>query len=297
MKNIFFFLALIASLAANAQQLNTTSFYELYPVLHNPAATGSRQQAFVGASFKKQWNGMPGSPQTGVVYGQTFLAPARLGLGGYLYHDVTGPTSRTGLQMSYAYHVPAGEERSLSFGLEARLQQIGFDRAKLQDALGGLDPVALNLSNRLKGDVGFGLAYTSPSLQVGASVSQLLKSRYQLYETYGLPAAQSRLHRHFYLHGAYTWQADEDTKIVPNALVTYLPNAPLEMQTGVRVAHNDLLWYGLSWRARQGWMISAGMKLKKKFSLGYSFDIYQSPLSIYEGGSAGHELLLHYQWR
>ena len=297
MKNIFFFLALGASLATNAQQLNTSSFYELYPVLHNPAATGSRQQALVGASFKKQWSGVPGSPQPGVIYGQAFLSSARLGLGGYLYHDVTGPTSRTGLQMAYAYHVPTGENRSLSFGLEVRLQQLGFDRAKLQAALGALDPVAVNLSNQLKGDVGVGLAYTSPSLLVGASVSQLVHSRYQLYEAYGLPTAQSRLHRHFYVHGAYTWLADEDTKIIPNALVIYLPNAPLEMQTGARVVHHDLLWYGLSWRAKQGWMLSAGMKLKKKFSIGYSFDIYQSPLSIYEGGSAGHELLLQYQWR
>ena len=93
-------------------------------------------------------------------------------------------------------------------GLEARLQQIGFDRARLQAELGGLDPVAVNLGNRLKGDAGFGLAYTSSTLQVGVSVSQLVQSRYKLYEVYGTAAEQSRLYRHFYLHGAYTWQPD-----------------------------------------------------------------------------------------
>lgn len=297
MKYLLFFLFLSAAFAAGAQQLNTTSFYELFPVLHNPATTGSRQHAILGASFKKQWNNMPGSPQTGVVYGQAFLPSAKIGLGGYLYHDVTGPTSRTGLQMAYAYHLPVSEERRLSFGFEARLQQLGFDRARLQAELGGLDPVALNINNRLKGDAGFGAAYTSPTLQVGASVSQLVQSKYQLYEMYGTASAQSRLHRHFYLHGAYTWRPDEVTQFIPHALFTYLPNAPVEVQTGVRVAHNDLLWYGLGWRAKQGWMISAGMKLKQKFSIGYSFDIYRSPLSIYEKGSAGHELLLHYEWR
>lgn len=297
MRYIPIVLLVLLTSASGAQQLNTTSFYELYSVLHNPATTGSRQQAIIGGSFKKQWSSMPGSPQTGVVYGQAFLPSAKIGLGGYLYHDVTGPTSRTGLQMAYAYHIPVSEERRLSFGVEARLQQLGFDRARLQAELGGLDPVALNLNNRLKGDAGFGAAYTSPSLQVGASVSQLVQSKYKLYEVYGTPSAQSRLYRHFYLHGAYTWRPDEATHIIPHTLLTYLPNAPMEVQSGVRVVHNDLLWYGLSWRAKQGWMISAGMKLKQKFTIGYSFDIYNSPLNIYQRGSTGHELLLHYEWR
>jgi type IX secretion system PorP/SprF family membrane protein len=199
--------------------------------------------------------------------------------------------------MAYAYYVPLTEERRVSFGFEGRLQQIGFDRARLQAGLGGLDPVALNQNNCLKGDAGFGAAYTSPTLQVGASVSQLVQSKYKLYEVYGTSLEQSRLYRHFYLHGAYTWRSDDATQIIPNALFTYLPNAPVEVQTGVRVIHNELLWYGLGWRARQGWMISAGMKLKQKFSIGYSFDIYRSPLSVYEKGSPGHELLLHYEWR
>jgi type IX secretion system PorP/SprF family membrane protein len=279
---------------ASAQQLNTSSFYEIYPVLHNPATAGSRQKAFIGSSFKTQWSNMPGSPKTGLVYGQTYLPNARLGLGGYLYHDVTGPTSRTGLQMAYAYHIPVKENRSVSFGFEARLQQLSFDREKLQQDLGAIDPALTNTSTRFKADGGFGVAYSTPRLQVGAAVSQLVQSKYELYERTGTQTEQSKLYRHYYMHGAYLFQADEFTKVIPNLLLIYLPNAPLETQTGVRMMHNDLLWYGLTWRARQGWMISAGIKLKEKFTIGYSFDIYNSPLSVYQKGSSGHELLLQY---
>jgi len=280
--------------AVSAQQLNTSSFYELYSVLHNPAAAGSRQHAFLGGSFKTQWSNMPGSPKTGLLYGQTYLPAARLGLGGYLYHDVTGPSSRTGLQMSYAYHIPVKEKSSVSFGLEARLQQLSFDREKLQQELGGIDPVTTGAHTRFKADAGFGVAYTTPRLQVGAAVSQLVQSKYRLYEVAGTQTEQSRLYRHYYLHGAYSFVPDETMKISPNLLLIYFPNAPLEAQTGVRILHNELLWYGLSWRARQGWMISAGVKGKEKFTIGYSFDIYNAPLSIYQKGSSGHELLLHY---
>lgn len=281
---------------AFAQQLNTSSFYELAPVLHNPAAAGSKQQAFVGGSFKTQWSSMPGSPRTGLLYGQAFLPNARLGLGGYLYHDVTGPTARTGLQMAYAYHIPVKEKSTVSFGLEARLQQLSFDREKLQQELGNIDPVLAGNNNRIKADAGFGLAYSTPRMQIGAAVSQLVQSKYKLYELAGTQADQSKLYRHYYLHGNYTFLADDATKISPNLLLIYLPNAPVEVQGGIRMVHNDLLWYGLSWRARQGWMIAAGFTFKEKYTVGYSFDIYHAPLNVYQKGSSGHELLLQYNF-
>ncbi|HEV7330655.1 MAG TPA: PorP/SprF family type IX secretion system membrane protein [Flavisolibacter sp.] len=281
----------------SAQQLNTSSFYELAPILHNPATPGSGQKAFIGGSFKTQWSSMPGSPKTGLLYGQTFLPGARLGLGGYLYHDVTGPTSRTGLQMAYAYHIPVKEKSSVSFGLEARLQQLSFDREKLQQELGSLDPVVTGYHTRIKADAGVGIAYSSPRFQMGAAVSQLVQSRYKLYELAGTQAEQSKLYRHYYLHGNYTFIPDEFTKVSPNLLVIYLPNAPVEVQGGIRMMHNDLLWYGLSWRARQGWMIAAGFKVKEKFTVGYSFDIFNAPLSVYQKGSSGHELMLQYSFR
>ncbi|NTS41752.1 PorP/SprF family type IX secretion system membrane protein [Flavisolibacter sp. BT320] len=288
---------LLTSNAVYSQQLNTSSFYELLPVLHNPATAGSQQQAFIGSSFKTQWGSMPGSPKTGLLYGQTFLPKARLGLGGYIYHDVTGPTARTGLQMAYAYHIPVKENSSVSFGLEARLQQLSFDREKLQQELGGIDPVVAGSHSRIKADAGAGIAYSSPRFQAGIAISQLVQSKYNLYELVGTEAAQSKLYRHYYLHGNYTFIADEFTKITPNLLLIYLPNAPVEVQGGTRIMHNDLLWYGLSWRARQGWMISAGVKLKEKFTAGYSFDIYNAPLTVYQKGSSGHELLLQYNFR
>lgn len=296
MKYLSFTLLLLTGLAVSAQQLNTSSFSKLYSMLHNPATVGSSKHAFVGATFKTQWSGMPGSPRTGLVYGQGYLPAAKIGLGGYLYHDVTGPTARTGLQTAYAYHIPLQEESSLSFGIEARLVQLGFDRAKLQAELRGLDPVALNAGNRIKADAGFGLSYTSPLWQIGASVSQLVQSKFNLYEVVGTTSAQSRLYRHWYLHGAYKWKLDEETTLTPNALFIYLPNAPLEIQSGIRFSHHDLFWGGMHWRARQGWMISAGVKLKERLSVGYSFDLYSSPLSIYDNGWPGHELLLHYDF-
>jgi len=107
---------------------------------------------------------------------------------------------------------------------------------------------------------------------------------------------EARLYRHFYLHGSYQWQVDESTRIIPHFLVIYLPNAPTELQAGARVEHRDLFWWGLSLRARQSWMLSAGVKVQKKMTIGYSFDIYSTPLSVFDKGPNAHELLVRYQW-
>ncbi len=285
-----------AAYAADAQQLTASSFYEMYGVLHNPATAGSKKHASLGGTFRTQWSGMPGSPQTGLVFGNTYLSKSKLGIGGYVYNDRAGDLTYTGLQAAIAYHIPLNENRaSLSFGLEGRFQQFSFDQAKLGDVLGN-DPVIAGDDSRLKGDAGFGVAFTSSKFQVGASVSQLIQSKLELYEGQGNPTEEAKLYRHYYLHSHYNWDVDAATRIIPNILAIYLPNAPTEVQGGIRVEHSNTFFYGLTYRARQAWMISAGVRIKNKFNIGYSFDIYTTPLSMYDGGANGHEIMLRYDF-
>ncbi|MFM7646250.1 MAG: PorP/SprF family type IX secretion system membrane protein [Sphingomonadales bacterium] len=278
-----------------AQQLMNSSLYELQGNLHNPAVAGLHQQTVLGASYRSMWSGIAGSPVTALVYGATYLQKAKIGVGGYLYSDVTGPTSRRGVQTSYAYHIPLQNGAQLSVGLEARFQQFAIDKAMLIDAL-GTDPVMGGAANRFKGDAGLGLAYTTSKWQLGASVSQLIQSKLDFYSGNLQRNEETRLYRHFYLHGSYQWQVDANTRIIPNFLVIYLPNAPTELQAGARVEHRELFWWGLSLRARQSWMLSAGVKVQKKMTIGYSFDIYSTPLSVFDQGPNAHEVLLRYQF-
>lgn len=294
-RNIFFSALLLISLHAGSQQLMTSSLYELQGNLHNPALAGVGGQAAMGASYRSMWSGIEGSPSTALIFGSGYLAKAKIGLGGYLYSDVTGPTSRKGIQTSYAYHIPLEKGASFSVGLEARFQQVSIDKAMLQESLGN-DPVLAGAGNRFKGDAGVGIAYTSPQFQVGASVSQLIQSKLDFYSGTLTRSEEARLYRHFYLHGSYNWQVDANTKIVPNFLVVYLPNAPAEFQAGARVEHKEVFWWGLSLRARQSWMLSAGVKVQKKLTLGYSFDIYSTPLSVFDKGPNAHEVLLRYSF-
>jgi type IX secretion system PorP/SprF family membrane protein len=288
--------ALLSVGTLQAQQLHTSSFYDLQGVFHNPSLAGADKHGMIGASYRTMWDGIDGGPQTATVFGSTYLSKAKIGIGGYLYSDKTGPTKRTGIQMSYAYHVAMKNGGNFSVGLEARGQQFSYDKAKLQQSLGTNDPVLNSAENRFKFDAGFGVAYTGKKLQIGASVSQLVQSKLDFYTGNLNTTEEGRLYRHYYLHGNYKWNVDGTTTIIPNFLLIYLPNAPTELQVGARVVHNDLFWWGLSLRTRQSWMLSAGVKMKKKFTIGYSFDIYNTPLSVYDNGANAHEVILRYDF-
>ena len=87
---------------------------------------------------------------------------------------------------------------------------------------------------------------------------------------------------------------DGATTITPNFLLTYLTNAPEELQIGARVDHNEIFWWGLGYRVRQSVILSAGVNINKKFKIGYAFDIYSNPISVYDKGANAHEMLLSY---
>ncbi len=280
----------------SAQQLMTASLYDMQGNLFNPATAGAKKHGIIGATYRTMWEGIDGGPQTEVLFGSAYIKSVKLGIGGYLYNDVTGPTKRTGIDMDYAYHIGMQNGGDFSIGLEARFQQFSIDKAKLQNSLGPNDPVLAGADSRFKGDAGFGLAYTGKKFEAGVSVSQLIQTKLNFYTGNLTTSEQGRLYRHYYLHSNYTWQVDESTKIIPNLLFIYLPNAPLEFQGGVRVEHKEVFWWGVGLRARQSWMISAGVHIKKKFTIGYCFDIFSTPLSVFDSGSNGHEILMRYDF-
>lgn len=288
-------LACCAFVFTNAQQLQTSSLYENQALLHNPANAGLKGNV-IGISYRSTFTGVGGNPKTAIAFGSFQLPKNDIGIGGYVYNDVTGPTSRTGVLASFAKYIKLNNNAKLSIGIEGRFQQFAIDRNKLLGSL-GQDPVLASIGNEYKFDAGVGIAYYSEKWQIGASVSQLVQPKLNFYSGNLSRSEQARLYRHYYLHGAYTWDVDGTTKIIPHALFVYLPNAPLEFQGGVRAEHNDVFWWGLGVRLKQSLVFSAGVKINKKFTIGYAYDLYRTPWSIFDSkGASGNELLLHYSF-
>lgn len=295
-KNIILVFALATGMYAGAQQLQTSSVYELQGMLHNPANAGVNKTNFVGATYRTQWSSISDAPKTATVFGSFAFPQQKMGVSGYLYNDKTGPTSRTGIQLSVAKHIVFQNGSIFSLGLETRFQQFSINQSKLVDILGASDPAVANADNSFKFDAGFGISYTNERLQLGASVAQLLQSKLDFYKGNLTRNQEARLYRHYYLHGKYKINLDDQTTLTPNLLWIYLPNAPSEFQVGATVEHFKTFWWGVGLRSKADVMLSAGLRLNKKFTIGYCFDIYNTPMAGYQTGSNGHEFVLRYDF-
>jgi type IX secretion system PorP/SprF family membrane protein len=300
MKKILMAAVMISVTAtAYSQQLQSSSFYGMQGLLHNPSLAGVNQNkevnGVIGATYRQQWSGISGSPKTFTAFGSFELEKQKAGIGLYGYNDKTGPTSRTGIALQLSKHIKFNDGGVFALGIETRIQQYSIDMNKLAESIPG-DPVLGAKDNRFKFDAGFGISYTNEKWQLGAAVSQLVQSKLDVYSGNLSRTEEARLYRHYYFNGRYNWQVDAATVISPNLMVIYLPNAPVELTGGARVEHNKLLWWGLGYRSSQSWMLSAGLHINKKLSLGYAYDIYNAPVSSFDGGHSAHEFLLRFSF-
>ena len=276
-----------------AQQLHFTSQYLQHNAMYNPAAAGLSNKDMIGLSYRSMWSSFPGNPKTFMVYGDAELKKLNAGIGAYLYRDETGPTSRTGLQLAYSYHVKSRNEKNkLGLGLELRALQFAIDKAKLATSLGN-DPVLSGSSNKMGIDAGAGVYFTNGKLSAGAAVSQLIQSKLELAN---VPNAKQggKLYRHYNFNANYRIQTGDNIYLIPNALVRVIENSPSEYEVGLNVNYKETIWWGLMWRVDQYWSIQAGFKILKRVGLTYSYDYFQTPISIFNGGSGAHELGLRF---
>ena len=94
----------------------------------------------------------------------------------------------------------------------------------------------------------------------------------------------------------YKIQTGGDVYLIPNALVRVIENSPSEYEFGMQANYQEKLWWGLNWRIQQYWSLQAGFKILQKVGLTYSYDYYQTPISVFTGGSGAHEIGLRFDF-
>lgn len=276
-----------------AQQLHFTSQYLQHNAMYNPGAAGISNEPMIGVSYRSMWSSFPGNPRTFMVYGDGNLKNLKSGIGAYAYRDETGPTNRTGLQLAFSKHIISKDEKhKVGLGIELRGLQYAIDKGKLGDALGN-DPVLAGSSNKFGFDAGAGIYYTNQKLSVGAAVSQLIQSKLELANVPNSTQG-GKLYRHYNFTANYKINTGADIYIIPNFLMRVIEHSPSEYEFGALVNYQEKIWWGLNYRVDQFWMLQAGVKILQRAGLTYSYEYYQTPISIFSGGSGAHEIGLRF---
>tara|TARA_B100000900_G_scaffold22267_3_gene17440 strand:- start:21646 stop:22557 length:912 start_codon:yes stop_codon:yes gene_type:complete len=297
MKRIFgLLLAICFCGSMYAQQLPQITQYMNNNYAINPAIAGMYDYYQVNTTIRNQWVGVNDAPRTNVIsiYGRH---NKNIGLGGIIYNDVTGPTSRIGSAVSYTYKLSLNKKIDLSFALQG-----GFTQFKIikdlqtehvnDPLLQGGDVV------RTLPDATFGINLSGSNWYFGAALPQLLSSELnlmdddvaKLYDQYSI---DGKLARHIYILGSYKHNINSLLSVEPNIFVKAVEGAATQVDFGVKTQYKDLVWFGTNYQLNNdlsSLAVLLGYNINNRFNIGYSYGLPTSSYSNYYSGS--HEFML-----
>ena len=287
---ILLFVAVLGSQIATAQQYLRMTQYMYNPYFLNPAVAGTLNQIPFYLSYRNQWTGFKGAPTTFMASGH-FQGPKNSGFGGIISHDDTGGAiSRTGLDMTGAYHIDLNNYDAVSFGLSITARQFKFDNSKLVvyqpddiELNGGQAESSLNL------DANFGMMIYGKDYYAGFSIPQVIQNKIKLEGP--INGEGNKNMRHFQFMGSFKYYINNDFDIQPSAFMKFTPVTPVQLDINVKVGYRDMVWGGVSVRYKDAIAINVAGQLENMF-LGYSFDFTTGAANALSPFT--HELLLGY---
>lgn len=273
--------------ALHAQQLPQFSQYNSFDYLYDPAVAGSRPLFEVRSGHRNQWTGIKDAPRTFVLSTTTPLG-RNMGIGGYIFTDNVGPSRRTGMQLTYAYHLRITDDIKLGMGLSFGMLQFLIDGSKIQMH----DPDDPLMDDQLRGalmpDATFGVYLYHPKWWFGAAAPQLMRNRVRFFDVHD--PTNSVLAPHYYAMGGYRLALGDDFKIEPSFLVKYVDPVPPKADLTATLRYRDMVWLGATYRTEDALSFTVGYWLKKTFQFGYSYDLTTTALRNYTSGT--HEVML-----
>jgi type IX secretion system PorP/SprF family membrane protein len=290
---LFLTICLVFIKPVNAQQTSMYSQYMFNEYMINPAIAGTFNYFQFRGNFRNQWSKIEG-PQTMSISGYGPFKEKRMGYGGYIFNDVTGPESRMSIGGTYAYNMKINDEWSISGGISFGMFMYSLDRSKIYYDTEISDPVLASTNEKktmLDATVGF-YAWT-PLYYVGLSAHQLLGNKYNLYEVDTIQGI-SRLTQHLYLTGGTYFRLNREFRIDPSALIKFTSPAVLQVELTAKLTYLNKAWFGLSYRTLNTVAVMAGYNHNNMISLGLAYDISFSDISKYAGSTI--EVMLVYKF-
>jgi len=290
----------------NAQQLPLYTQYMNNGFLLNPAMSGYDGYTSLNLTARKDWVGFKGAPLTYSFSAQTRLmqqghkiisrrignnrlrsrTKGRVGLGGYVFNDVNGAISRTGVNVSYAYHIYMYKSQ-LSLGLAGQ-----FFQFKIGDSLTYFNPSDPLIGTGYQSvayipDANFGVFWTSRNWFAGLSANQLFQSVARLGSG---DLGNLKMYRHYYAMAGYRFINEHSGfDFEPSFLVKASSRVTPQADMTLKVYYKTDYWAGMSYRTSGSFSAMFGVKADKLY-LGYAIDFALSSIRKYSFGS--HEVLL-----
>lgn len=232
-----------------AQQIGYSSLMNGTQQYWNPAFTGSDQFMKTDLFFRQQWAGFgSGAPRTGFVSFQYPLQSLNMGAGAIINFDQTGPVSKKGIKVNYAYMLKGllGEDSQLSIGLSGGFQQFAFNLNGLNyndqnDVL-----LAGNETSAFFPSINAGVLYKSSTDTRGRDNVFFVGFAFNQLYTSNLLVNGEDQKRERHVHALIGTQVNIDrySYFEPSLTVNYVKPDLVDILVGARYVMKDAFWLG-----------------------------------------------------
>lgn len=301
-------LTVIALLLSCCQLLATaqtepvfTQYWSQYALL-NPGATGgyvvSRYDTNAGpyrygqlnlfASYKTQWAGIEGAPQSVRVYLDHSAYNSMHSYGGYLLRDSYGPFDEYRIFGCYAFNIKIKNDwdKRIGLGLQGGIQffQNNWDElTAVQQSDPAYDQVS---TSSVLFNFGFGIHYQSKRIKAGVAIPHILNN--QVYLKNDQP-----LNNYYVAYLQYRKDFSSKFDMQPSILARYSPKSNSAVDLNLNFIILNRILAGVGYRTNNSALFVLQYQQPiggQLLSFGYSYDMANDSYRSTAGGS--HEVSL-----
>ena len=290
-------LSIVACGRLFAQQDASFTLYMLNPLLYNPALAGTANFYQIRMNNRFQWVGFKDAPITNSISAYGPHSKKDMGFGGSIFNDITGPTSRTGVNGVYGYNISVQKDIRVSFGLNLGITQYKVDGTKITTATylesGRYDQSLLNsVYSYIVPDASAGVYVWNSQFYGGFSGMHLLDifSKNAKQNIKGIDILSTT----YYLIGGYLYKVNREWVVEPTLIAKKVIPAPFQFEISCKAIYKNMLWGGLAFRTQDAVSIVLGYTFEKKIYFGYAFDVAVNDIRKY--GMSSHEIVIGYNF-
>lgn len=287
------------------QQTAQYSQYIFNAIYVNPAYAGHKERVNLNATYRNQWTGINGAPDSFSMAVDGTINDDNVGLALQVSSDKIGAQTSMSAFANYAYRLPVTDDytKRLAFGFGVGVFQSSLNGDMLYgNDLGDLS-IPQGAVRELAPDVRLGIFYSTPKYYLGASadnlVSKVLVDR--KVRSFNFPTPKP----HYYLMGGAVMPLiDFELDFKPSFLIKDDIKGPTVLDLNAFFLLKQRLWIGAGYRTNiklynksnlvdnlQTTNALIGMAevfVSDTFRFGYSYDYSMGSLAGYSGST--HEI-------
>lgn len=282
---------LLFCLPVEAQQVPFYNHNLLNPFVFNPSMAGASGNVNAFLVRNQRYSAFNGASVNNYLSIDGSFLKDKGGFGFQVAHQAYGIQQQLSSALTYAYRIRFRNASDLRFGCTAGLVDNRIDLSAI-NVMDQDDPYIATMRSKVSTfDVNAGLSYSLNSLRIGFAVPQLIgnKVAYDKENSRGY----YRLARHMMFSGEYDFHFSGNKAVVlrPNAIVRYVPGAPLQYDLTAFVSHSKIGWASVGYKSGYSIQMNIGFSVMQQFKVGYSYEYLIGAMKNYSTG-AHHEIML-----